>query len=155
MTAYLHCTGFARPQDIEFSSAWTSERDGTPCVDVTLAPHWSITLHSMEEADALVAAAGDAKLAIQALADGKHAWRCGKCRRVTVTSGEQPTSRACDACALPPMAPEPSAGCDGVHPDGMWLCTATAGHEPLDHVCYDPDGVIVARWPSVRSAGGS
>lgn len=153
MTAYVHTTSFGRPQDIEFSQAWIANA-GTHCVDVALAPHCSITLHSTEEADALVTAAADAKAAMQALADGKHAWRCGTCRRLIVTSGERPESRACDACALPPVAPEPSAGCDGAHPDGEWLCTAIAGHEPLDHVSYDPDGEIVARWPSVRPAGG-
>lgn len=154
MTAYVHTTSFARAKDMAFSRAWIAG-EGTPCVSVSLAPDASITLHSIEEADALVAAAADAKVAMQALADGRRAWLCGRCGRLTMTSEPRPESRSCDRCALPPPASEPSAGCDGTHPDGVWLCNAAAGHEPLDHASYDPEtGGVCARWPSVRAEGG-
>ena len=126
MTAYLHTSTSSEPGGIRFRNAWISGSGESVHAAIWFGDA-DITLWAPEDADALIAAATLAKAELIRL----------EAERTT-----------------PPMAPEPSAGCDGVHPDGVWLCTAIAGHEPLDHVCYDPDGEIVTRWPSVAAEGG-
>jgi len=111
MSAFIHVSGFGEPSDIAFVQAWIADEDRL-CVSVSLAEHASVTLHSIAEADALVAAAADAKAAMQALRDGKHAWRCRQCKALIIADDEPPAGRRCPACSPPP----PDAPAEGGEP---------------------------------------
>ena len=118
MSAVLRVSTPAEAAEIRFRHAWIADDRESVHAAVYIS-HACLILESPAEADALIAAVAEAKAELIRL----------EAERTT-----------------PPMAPEPSAGCDGAHPDGEWLCTAIAGHEP--------DGEIVARWPVVPAEGG-
>lgn len=50
------------------------------------------------------------------------------------------------ALPLPPRAVT-EARCLEPHPERDHVCTAPAGHAPLDHAAHDGQGQVCARWP--------